>query len=114
MLRACVAAAERGVRVRVLLPDAWYVSDENRALVAALNDRAARENREVAVAVESPAAADYFARAFAADWRGGSGRLPIGLAGAVVAAAALAVAVGQRRVAFTSNAERNARGGEGG
>jgi phosphatidylserine/phosphatidylglycerophosphate/cardiolipin synthase-like enzyme len=39
-VRAAVAAAERGVEVRVLLDRSWYVREDNRALVEELNRRA--------------------------------------------------------------------------
>jgi phosphatidylserine/phosphatidylglycerophosphate/cardiolipin synthase-like enzyme len=42
-LRATLRAARRGVDVDVLLSGAWYVREENRALVRWLNDLAARE-----------------------------------------------------------------------
>lgn len=143
MLRACVRAAERGVRVRVLLSGAWYVTEENRRLAATLNERAAdeglpleatvvrprgrfekvhakglvvddtvvvgslnwndhsaNENREVALALDSPVAADYYARVVAADRGAAGGRLPVGLLASVIAAAGVAVVVGRRRVAF--------------
>jgi phosphatidylserine/phosphatidylglycerophosphate/cardiolipin synthase-like enzyme len=39
-LRAAIAAAERGVDVRILLDRSWYVREDNRALVAELNREA--------------------------------------------------------------------------
>jgi phosphatidylserine/phosphatidylglycerophosphate/cardiolipin synthase-like enzyme len=48
---------------------------DDTVLVGSLNwnRHASRENREVVVALESEAAADYFTTVFEADWRGGSG-----------------------------------------
>jgi phosphatidylserine/phosphatidylglycerophosphate/cardiolipin synthase-like enzyme len=40
--RETVRAAERGVRVRVILSGAWYVREENAAKVERLNERAER------------------------------------------------------------------------
>lgn len=53
-LRAALAAAERGVRVRVLLSGAWYVREENEALVAALNERADRRDLPLAARLADP------------------------------------------------------------
>ncbi len=43
-LRAAIEAAERGVHVRILLDDSWYVERENRALVERIETRADRED----------------------------------------------------------------------
>jgi len=43
-LRATLRAARRGVQVRILLSRAWYVREENRALVRWLDRRAERED----------------------------------------------------------------------
>jgi len=43
-VRALVRAARRGVEVRLLLSGAWYTREENRALVAAVNDLADRRD----------------------------------------------------------------------
>jgi phosphatidylserine/phosphatidylglycerophosphate/cardiolipin synthase-like enzyme len=40
LLRATLRAARRGIAVEILLSSAWYVEEENRALVERLNDRA--------------------------------------------------------------------------
>jgi phosphatidylserine/phosphatidylglycerophosphate/cardiolipin synthase-like enzyme len=53
-LRACVRAAERGVRVRILLSQAWYVAPKNRALAERLNDRAERRGLPLEVRVAEP------------------------------------------------------------
>jgi phosphatidylserine/phosphatidylglycerophosphate/cardiolipin synthase-like enzyme len=53
-LRATLAAARRGVDVRILLSDAWYVEEENRALVGWLNERAARENLPLSARIADP------------------------------------------------------------
>ncbi|MGM0606077.1 MAG: phospholipase D-like domain-containing protein [Halobacteriota archaeon] len=54
MVRSAIAAAERGVRVRILLSDAWYSVEENRALAAHLNGRAERANIPLSVRVDEP------------------------------------------------------------
>jgi len=150
---ALLRAARRGVRVRVLLSDAWYVHEENDRLAAALNERAdardlplavrladpdgrfrkvhakgavvdgetvlvgslnwnahaARENREVLLALRGPEVADYYGRVFEADWRAGRGvDLPVGVLVAV-ALAALVAAGAARRVRF--GGERGGRRG---
>jgi phosphatidylserine/phosphatidylglycerophosphate/cardiolipin synthase-like enzyme len=141
LVRATLRAARRGVEVRILLSDAWYVAEQNRAFVERVNERAAardlpvsarladsgdrygkihakglvvddtavvgslnwnnvsaRENRELAVALEGPVA-DYYWRVFRADWQAsddGDGDLPLGLVLGVAAAAAAAVRVARR------------------
>ncbi|CQH52502.1 phospholipase D domain protein [Halobacterium hubeiense] len=82
------------------------VVDGERALVGSLNwnEHAATENREVVVVVEDDAVADYFQRAFRADWRGGAWRLPVALA-AVVAVAAVAAAACARRIEFGGDSD---------
>jgi phosphatidylserine/phosphatidylglycerophosphate/cardiolipin synthase-like enzyme len=135
-----IDAARRGVRVRILLSNAWYVATSNRnttqrlnriaaeenldlraslvdprsrfekvhvkgavvdgerALVGSLNwnEHAATENREVVVVVEDREVADYYERAFRADWRGGAWRLPVGLGGVVTVVATLGVLCASR------------------
>ncbi len=137
IVRALRRAADRGVDVHLLLSNAWYDREDNRALAETLsaepiavavaeprgrygkihakglvvddtavvgslnwNPTAATENREVVIAVENASVADYYARTYAADWRGGGVHLPVGLAGGVCVAVAAAVAVARRRVAF--------------
>jgi phosphatidylserine/phosphatidylglycerophosphate/cardiolipin synthase-like enzyme len=154
-LRATLRAARRGVDVRILLSSAWYVEEENRRLVAWLNDRAAREdlpleakladprgryekihakgvivdgdsvvvgslnwnnnsareNREVALVLHGEAVGDYYGNVFEADWQGGTRRLPVGLAAAVLLAGTLAVLAG-RRIEFEEGSETGVRPGE--
>lgn len=75
---------------------------DDTAVVGSLNwnEQAATENREVLLAVESPDVADFYARTYAADWRGGGVHLPVGLVGGLVASLAGAGVVARRRVAF--------------
>lgn len=137
LVRALRRAAERGVDVHLLLSNAWYDREENRALVEALADEpievavaeprgrygkvhakgvvvddaavvgslnwnggAATENREVLLAIEDEAVADFYARAYAADWRGGGVHLPVGFVGGLGAAVGGAVVVARREVTF--------------
>jgi phosphatidylserine/phosphatidylglycerophosphate/cardiolipin synthase-like enzyme len=44
LVRGTVAAAKRGVEVRILLDRSWYVREDNRALVEELNREAERES----------------------------------------------------------------------
>jgi cardiolipin synthase len=83
------------------------VVDGERAVVGSLNwnEFAATENREVVVVLADDAVADYYERAFRADWRGGAWRLPVGL-GVVVAAAGLFAGACARRVQFEGGTER--------
>jgi phosphatidylserine/phosphatidylglycerophosphate/cardiolipin synthase-like enzyme len=53
-VRATLAAARRGVEVRILLSDAWYVEEENRELVRWLNERATAEGLPLAARVADP------------------------------------------------------------
>jgi phosphatidylserine/phosphatidylglycerophosphate/cardiolipin synthase-like enzyme len=55
LLRATVRAAERGVEVRVLVSGAWYVAEENAALVAWLNGVAERRDLPLTARVAEPA-----------------------------------------------------------
>ncbi|MFB6305266.1 MAG: phosphatidylserine/phosphatidylglycerophosphate/cardiolipin synthase family protein [Haloferacaceae archaeon] len=143
LVRSLRRAAERGVRVRVLLSGAWYVEEENRALVERLNALAsrrdiplearvadpngrygsvhakgvvaddvalvgslnwnvdaARENREVVLALTGEDVAAYYREVFAADWRGGAGTPPAGLTLVAAVAVGLALAYLRRRVSF--------------
>ena len=137
LVRALRRAADRGVDVHLLLSNAWYDREENRALAEALADEpiavavaeprgrygkvhakgvviddaavvgslnwnagAATENREVLLAVESEAVADFYARAYAADWRGGGVHLPVGFAGGLAVVVAGAGLVARREVTF--------------
>lgn len=53
-LRASVRAARRGVHVRLLLSSAWYVHDQNRALVAWVNSLARREGLPIEARLAEP------------------------------------------------------------
>lgn len=138
IVRALRRAADRGVDVHLLLSGAWYDSETNRALAAALadepidvavaeprgrygtvhakgliiddtvivgslnwNEVAATENREVLLAVADPSIASFFARTYAADWRGGGVHLPVGLLGGLGAALTGAGVLARREVQFT-------------
>ncbi|MBP1953261.1 phosphatidylserine/phosphatidylglycerophosphate/cardiolipin synthase-like enzyme [Halarchaeum rubridurum] len=51
---ATLAAAERGVRVRVLLSSAWYAREENAARAARLNERARRDGLDLRAKLVDP------------------------------------------------------------
>ena len=53
-VQASLAAARRGVDVRILLSGAWYAEEENRRLVAWLNERAAREGLPLEARLAKP------------------------------------------------------------
>jgi len=55
LLRATIRAADRGVEVRVLLSGAWYVTEENAALVEWLNGVAERRDLPLTARVADPA-----------------------------------------------------------
>lgn len=55
LLRATIRAAERGVTVRVLVSGAWYVAEENAALVEWLNGVATRRDLPLTARVAEPA-----------------------------------------------------------
>ena len=52
------------------------------------------------LAVEDEAVADFYARAYAADWRGGGIHLPLGILGGLGAALAGAGVAARREVTF--------------
>jgi cardiolipin synthase len=54
LLRETIAAARRGVHVRVLLSSAWYAREENARVVDALNALADRESLELTAALVDP------------------------------------------------------------
>lgn len=54
LLNATIAAAERGVRVRVLVSGAWYAREENAALVERLNERARRDGLDLRAKLAAP------------------------------------------------------------
>ncbi|MEM4780353.1 MAG: phospholipase D-like domain-containing protein [Halalkalicoccus sp.] len=143
-LREAIAAAERGVEVRILLDASWYVADENEAVVRYLddqaesgglpiearlidpdgfeklhakgvivddrrtmvgsinwNDNSVKNNREVALVVESEPIAAHFDRVFEADWTDERRwAVPAGVGLGVAAAAGTAVLVGSRLIRF--------------
>jgi cardiolipin synthase len=53
-LQAVLAAAERGVEVRILLSGAWYVAEENRRLQTWLEDQAAARDLPLSVRIAEP------------------------------------------------------------
>ncbi|MFB6166057.1 MAG: phospholipase D-like domain-containing protein [Haloarculaceae archaeon] len=53
-VRAALRAARRGVDVRILLSSAWYVREDNRAVVQWLNRRADREDLPLSARLADP------------------------------------------------------------
>jgi phosphatidylserine/phosphatidylglycerophosphate/cardiolipin synthase-like enzyme len=53
-VRATLAAARRGVEVRILLSSAWYVEEENHRLAAWLNEHASREGLPLEASLADP------------------------------------------------------------
>lgn len=114
--RAFAAAANRraeaagwSLEVRVADPRGRYgkihakgVVVDDRVVVGSMNwnDHSARENREVAVLLVGEEVADYYRKAFDADWRLYDPRLPVGLLVAAGAGVAAAAGVARRKVAF--------------
>jgi len=80
--------------------------DRETAIVGSINwnNNSVRENREIALVLESESVGAYYGRVFDADWSGGDGEsgpgsetnLPIGLIAAVGGVVVLAVLVGRR------------------
>ncbi len=142
LVRAALDAARRGASVRFLLSGGWEVREENEAVAAAIRERAAerdldvaiqlrganarfdrihakgaiidgervilgsinwnnhslRENRELALLIDDPEVAGYFAEVFEGDWPGPARyQLHLGLVGATVLVA-IAVAWHARRL----------------
>jgi phosphatidylserine/phosphatidylglycerophosphate/cardiolipin synthase-like enzyme len=54
LVSAVLAAAERGVRVRILLDGAWYVAEDNRKLVDRLDALASRRDLPIEARVVAP------------------------------------------------------------
>ncbi len=75
---------------------------DDTAVVGSLNWNPSAEtnNREVLLAIEDESVADFYARAYAADWRGGGIQLPIAFVGGFGVALAGAGAVARREIAF--------------
>ena len=75
---------------------------DDAAVVGSLNWNPSAEtnNREVLLAIENESVADFYARAYAADWRGGGVRLPLAFVGGFGVALAGAGAVARREIAF--------------
>ncbi len=107
--RLVEALADEPIDVAVAEPRGRYgkvhakgVVVDDTAIVGSLNwnEGAATENREVVLAIEDESVAAFYARAYAADWRGGGVHLPVGLLGGLSIAVAGAGAVARREVAF--------------
>lgn len=55
LFRAVIRAARRGVRVRILLANAWYVREDNRAFADRVSSIARREDLQIEVRLANPA-----------------------------------------------------------
>ncbi|MFC7057042.1 phospholipase D-like domain-containing protein [Halovenus salina] len=55
LLQATLRAAQRGVRVRILLSGAWYVEEENRQMKRWLEEQAAADDLPLSVKIAEPA-----------------------------------------------------------
>ncbi|OYR53791.1 phospholipase D-like domain-containing protein [Halorubrum halodurans] len=75
---------------------------DDAAVVGSLNwnEGARTENREVLLAVENAEVADFYARAYAADWRGGGVHLPVGTVVGLVGTVVVSGAVARREIEF--------------
>ncbi|SFH71006.1 Phosphatidylserine/phosphatidylglycerophosphate/cardiolipin synthase [Halorubrum aquaticum] len=95
-----VAVAEPRGRYEKVHAKGLVVDDT--AVVGSLNwnEGATTENREVLLAVENAGVADFYARTYAADWRGGGVHLPVGTVGGLLGTVVVAGAVARREVAF--------------
>ena len=84
---------------------------DDTAVVGSLNwnEGATTENREVLLAVENSAVADFYARTYAADWRGGGVHLPIGLLVGLLVTLVGAGVVARREVSFVRSGDLNRR-----
>nr|WP_264475172.1 phospholipase D-like domain-containing protein [Salinirubrum litoreum] len=111
-------AEERGLSLTARLADPGgryekihtkgLIVDDETVVVGSLNwnNNSARENREVAVALDDPETARYYRRTFDADWQGGgSDRLPVGLVAAVALAVVIALLVARREVEFEDESD---------
>lgn len=103
------ALADEPIEVAVAEPRGRYgkvhakgLVIDDTAIVGSLNwnEGARTENREVLLAVENAGVADFYARAYAADWRGGGVHLPVGIVGGLVGTVAAAGVVARREIEF--------------
>ena len=86
--------------------------DEDAALVGSLNwnHESVVDNREVMVALRGRTVAEFYARVFRADWRGGVWRLPLGALAVILVVLALTAALVRKRVSFSESARTGVRG----
>lgn len=86
---------------------------DDTAIVGSLNwnNNSATNNREVAVAIEDEAVADYYAKVFASDWDGdsadGHDEIPVGVVVVSVGLAAGTVLLLKRRLEFAETVGSN-------
>lgn len=141
---ALLAAARRGVSIRILVSGTWYSEPENRALAEAFrrasraegldlsvrlieprsrfshlhakglivdqrvvvvgsinwNVVSTRQNRELALIIESPEMAAYYRRVIRADWRGAAWRLPATVGTVAVGLVWLTISLVRRAITF--------------
>lgn len=88
------------------------VVTEDAALVGSLNwnHESVVDNREVMVALRGRTVAEFYARVFRADWRGGVWRLPLGALAVILVVLALTAALVRKRVSFSESARTGVRG----
>lgn len=82
---------------------------DDTAVVGSLNwnDNSLRNNREVALAIEDAAVADYYAGVFDGDWSSkGTRELPVGVVVVAIGAAGGTVLALKRRLEFVDQADR--------
>ena len=82
---------------------------DDTAVVGSLNwnDNSLRNNREVALAIEDAAVADYYAEVFDGDWTSdGTRELPVGVVVVAIGAAGGTVLALKRRLEFAENGRR--------
>ncbi|WP_253736242.1 phospholipase D-like domain-containing protein [Halohasta salina] len=82
---------------------------DDTAVVGSLNwnDNSLQNNREVALAIEDEAVADYYAEVFDGDWSSdGTRELPVGILVVTVGAAGGTVLALKRRLEFAANGRR--------
>ena len=102
VVEGTTVVAMAGQRSRDGRVQAKGLGGDDTAVVGSLNwgDGGTTRNREVLLVVENAEVADFYARTYAADWRGGGVHLPVGLLAGLSATFGAAAVVTRREVAF--------------